>query len=61
MSSLPEFHSINGQQMDGVDDFLMLDSDDAPGPGTTMSSIDCNMGSCSSTIIASNLQGGTGI
>ena len=42
-----------------VDDFWMLDSDVPPDPGATTSSIDFNMaayyGSCSSTIIASNL------
>ena len=35
------------------DDFSMLDSDVPPGAGATTSSLNSNMGSCSSTIIAS--------
>jgi len=37
------------------DDLSMLDSDVPPGPGATTSSLDSNMASCSSTILASHL------
>ena len=36
-------------------DFLMLDSDVPLGPGAAISSLDFNMGSCSSTIVSNNL------